>query len=877
MTPKKTIPLFRYTVLPLCLAFLFLTPYAGTAQEAAPSPLNNAAALYKDRKYRDLQNYLNQILPVLKGNDRSKALLYLGYSNDRLKNKAAAAEIFKKVGEDRSVSGRHRTEAWLAYAKMAERSGESPGSAYWKILEISGGNPNHREAARQYFQTIVSKTAVPARPGATETYVENNNYFGLSTRNAAVLFNRRTGLPAALWSGKRTDNLLNNDATNMPFWELRFNNAAGESRSVDSLETAEVHYEFLKSPAAPGLKIIYTLNTPPVKGEVTVTARCPADSSFPEMTVAFTNRNQGLRLWELDFPKLALCPSGKPEDNQVVFPWRRGRLWPLERFQQPNMQEYPGSSARFQFIALYGKFSGTYFSSLDNSGCEKIFREFYNPAANLFAVTVTQFPSGRGTPGNSITLPYSYKLGGFEGDWYDAARIYRQWWQQQPWAARGPLAFNKEVPEWLKKAPVFLRFYLRAGKNIGIEQNLKSALEWGEFLEHRPTPATLYHYSQFEEPANRPNYPVAEYYGYCAPPFPGLVEMLKTLREANIRPNVYLQSEIFNQDHPANAELEETIRVDVNGKPRLYVEERWIACRRSTLWRQRILEMSSHLLDMGFSGIYLDTYGKSKINHECFQTAHGHPCGGGNVDCAGQRGMGEQVKTLVKGRNHDFYIGGEACVEAFVDILDYKLNATNVYKDMVSLERVLYGDYYLSHGRVMNKSDDNNEGKLLAMDFLEGVIPGRFFCSSRKSLPQSAEGRKRLKETILYTEHALDYLRLGEMLRPLKFASPVPQQTVLDTVSNNPITLPSLANAVYRSWKDKSIGIAVINIADTEQENQIILPPPAEWGVSPEAELCAMNANGEKTPVGTLNTLKSLSVRLAPNGTAFFIVANPQK
>lgn len=77
-----------------------------------------------------------------------------------------------------------------------------------------------------------------------------------------------------------------------------------------------------------------------------------------------------------------------------------------------------------------------------------------------------------------------------------------------------------------------------------------------------------------------------------------------------IRTSVYLQSEIYNQYVPENKELEESNRLDENGKPQLYVKERYIACRRVGVWRKRYLEMCSHLLKMGFSGVYMGYFRK---------------------------------------------------------------------------------------------------------------------------------------------------------------------------------------------------------------------------------------------------------------------------
>ena len=39
-------------------------------------------------------------------------------------------------------------------------------------------------------------------------------------------------------------------------------------------------------------------------------------------------------------------------------------------------------------------------------------------------------------------------LGPFQGDWYDAGRIYRAWAVTAPWCAKGPLHERDDYPEW---------------------------------------------------------------------------------------------------------------------------------------------------------------------------------------------------------------------------------------------------------------------------------------------------------------------------------------------------------------------------------------------------------------------------------------------
>ena len=863
-----------YKIFNKSITILLLSATAFVCVASSPE-LEQATALFKKRKYRAASVSLEKIIPKLKGKDLSKAKLYLAYSFEKIKDLAKAEKVFLELANDPQVWGRHRSEACLALAKISEKKDKKTNKYYEKLLAIPGGHPKHRAKAISYLKAQNTKSSYTQKPSSLKKYIKNTKTRGINSGKTAIFFNARTALPEALWSGNN-NNIIANSDYKIPLWTLRFKTANNQIIELDSLDSSNIKYTFNKDSKTPELYITCDAKRNSASAQVKITVSCKAH--FIKMKLSAKNLSSELRLWEVDFPKLLLKPLGQSTANKVVYPWRRGRLANIEDFSYSTYQEYPGSSARFQFVAINNPQvrKGIYFACEDNNGNEKIFREFYNPATEKFLLSVTQFPLNRGKAGNNAEFDYSFKLGCFNGDWYDAARIYRTWWQKQPWARRGPLALNKQVSEWLKKAPVFLRFYLRKSRGLGIKENLRGAMAWANFLENRQAPATLYHYSQFEEPETRTKYPVAEYYGYCASPYPGLKGFLQKIKEIGIHPNVFLQSEIFNQDHDVEDTkyLKPTLRTNVNGKPVLYLNERWIACLASQRWQKRYLDMTRHLLDMGFEGLYMDTFGKNKINLECFDTSHGHACGGGNIDNFAQRQMGRKVLALVKGRSKDFYIGGEACVESFPEILDYKLNATNVYKNMLSLERALYGDYILSHGRVIRGNDENNDKKILAMDFIEGVIPGRYYCSGRKSMPKSKSAKAYLKKIIQYTENGVDYLRTGEMLRPLEFKDKIPTVTVVESVREKKIQLPAMKNAVYRSWKDKSIGIVIVNIADKEMTKALKLPDASEWKMSPSAKVYLMSPNGQKTFFAKLDKLKELVVKLPPDGIVFYIVSN---
>ncbi len=684
---------------------------------------------------------------------------------------------------------------------------------------------------------------------------------GFSANKISFAVDKQFGYPVRL-TVNGSENLLANHAGAYPFFEIYLTDKNNKRHSFGNYGRKPV-IQLL--PDGKGMTMTWKLGAATVTTAVTVNA-----DGMAEFNISVTNVKPEYRLVQVDYPMLAIRPRGESKNNMVILQDRRGRLRKLTDIINPAYKEYPCSNARFQMTAVYDDVNkkGVYLASQDNSGWEKIFWHYYIPEYDLDFFHLTRYPLNRGKAGNSLDKSFPVTMTAFDGDWYDAAQIYRKWTLQQPWAKNGPLHLNNEVPEFMKHAPVWLRFYLRESRGVRPKEVWEMSKAWADFLPGRKIPAELFHYSDFKEPNFKSKYPVCEYYGYKARPFPGLPETLKNIHALGIRCCVFLQSEIINQFNPANDALKPAYKLDADGKPRFYLGERSYVCRMSPVWQQRTEELVNHLLDMGFVGFYLDTFAKSTPNFECYADNHGHPAGGGNTDVLSQRAYGKMIRKIGKARVPDFYIVGEACTEPYMDILDVKENATHTDPDAIFLERTIYGEYYLPHGRTICDSDESYT-KFLGLDFLNGMIPGRFF----NAPPQDAHRRKVLKEVIAYTDTGYYYLRCGQMLRQLKFSG---NTTVTVTEMNNKIPIAQWQNTVFRSAQDNSVAIYVFHFGDAAGENTLLLPDGKEWNLPGTSKIFKLDAAGNRTLLGTLSENRQIPLKLEADAIAALLIV-PEK
>ena len=171
--------------------------------------------------------------------------------------------------------------------------------------------------------------------------------------------------------------------------------------------------------------------------------------------VAISNREDVI-IDQVDCPDLHGLGqiSSDPRRDYFAFPSGPGYLardplhnLPLARGIQNT---YPSTFATMQFDA--------YYSEERNFG---LYMAAYDPGANAKNLILSK--SDTSWMSLSISQPlaqvshrdyrpdFRFVVGVFSGAWYGAARIYRDWGLQQPWAIEGTLTTRTSTPDWFKK------------------------------------------------------------------------------------------------------------------------------------------------------------------------------------------------------------------------------------------------------------------------------------------------------------------------------------------------------------------------------------------------------------------------------------------
>ena len=138
------------------------------------------------------------------------------------------------------------------------------------------------------------------------------------------------------------------------------------------------------------------------------------------------------------------------DKNKLIYCDRGGRLISDPGIYGNTNGINPSFSASMQFMALYNVVSKDmlYLQSKDSEGYRKdLATQALGTETRMF---FTQYPENNIVPNITYESPYEVRMAFLSGTWYDAARRYRAWATQQPWASNGKLTSDSTIPNKLK-------------------------------------------------------------------------------------------------------------------------------------------------------------------------------------------------------------------------------------------------------------------------------------------------------------------------------------------------------------------------------------------------------------------------------------------
>ena len=534
--------------------------------------------------------------------------------------------------------------------------------------------------------------------------------------------------------------------------------------------------------------------------QVVVEARL-ADDALLRSRIIVDAVKEGAGLREVVFPVVeGIRPLAGAVNDRVLYAFRSGytRPSPVATGEALNMRYC--ISYYMQFTALLGGGRGIYIGEHDGTAAWKDMSWTPDVEAKTlsYAVSHPVLDWGGDAPVRHYELPGDCVLGPFQGDWYDAARIYRGWAITAPWCAKGPMHQREDTPKW------FLENDYWAVGHISDKDGIRREFVKRELFDF---PNTITHdYGYYAQPYQHDLDP--EYF----PPRPGSANyqrVLGELRERGARVVPYVMGWMWNaasEDYQRRGAKEKGAMLGEDRESVLWAElspaEECIAmCPASQIWRDKLTEVSMEFVKRYRNGgVYFDYF--SLHMNDCHNPAHGHALGGGDYWSRSVNGLFKQVRETVHKVDPEAIFGGEDAAEFCIDVLDAHYEMS--YFSDAPIWQAVYHDYTRLFGGMHWQEE---KPLFLGRQWLYGhmnQLSGSVGYATERTKASAWYG------TLLSCHHdfARPYLGYGEMLRPPAISGEVP--TLTDKSPYGPFTARAVEGTAWLA-PDGSVGIFFLN------------------------------------------------------------------
>ena len=595
---------------------------------------------------------------------------------------------------------------------------------------------------------------------------------------------------------------------NGPFWRIAYTGPDGAAEEIASDKAELIGVARSNS----GIQFAWQVGLGSHDAEVEMTIRADKGSPVSYWSLK-ADLPDGWKVARADFPILPGISLDAAKKMAVPFGWG------LEYDVKPGMNyeaTYPSMLAAMQFVAFYGGGKALYVGAHDPQANHKVFSAKADEHCASF--TCANWPGLAAKGGGKYAVPYEAAIGAFDGDWYQAAQVYREFALKAPWGKAGPVS-KRPIPQWVKDTDLWLR----------IESDYASTADLckraGEFFD---VPTALHWYRWHEIPFDT-LYP--DYF----PTKPGFAEGVKALQAEGFHVMPYINGRIVDPNSKGwNEEgLSKSAARQENGEPYTEVYGSKVPlhamCPYTKAWQDKVVSLVDRLThECGVDGVYIDQIGCAWA-YRCYDATHGHPVGGGHFWVDGYRKLLDKARAKLP---KDRMLTTEENIECWLDQFDALLLVNTpaaADKAVIPLFPAVYSGRTITFGFQYIGQDDIPQSlpfrAKMAREFVFGAQLG-WVRADAIMAPEAVKEAEFLRNLARCRHYGHEFLLTGRLLglvepsgdNPrVKFTAPGPfgGEYTLD--------VPSVCGSVWEA-EDGSIGIALANMSDVDRKVEFTAP-----------------------------------------------------
>jgi len=494
-------------------------------------------------------------------------------------------------------------------------------------------------------------------------------------------------------------------------------------------------------------------------------------NSFPNgliVTVTITTNNEksewdisvvGLdskSLLEVTYPKLNFKADGS---DTFLRPFCSGQEIdaPLASGLDTDLLYPRGSGATMQLSAYYNSSYGIYLTPHDPTAALKTIRTIAKDGG-LEYFNIYPIPN-KTVNGNDWQLPGYFALYTFDGNWYEAAQIYRDWASTE--ANFWPQTSAARNERQNKIGCIGAWAYMNV-KDMDIARN---EIEGFHDIVDVPVGILWYDWSTNVDGIDE-NYP--DYF----PEEPGMTEVVNEMQASGdvfIAP--YTNGRLYDislDDYNTNGEPYAT--KNENGD--VYLQhftgnDFAVMCPTQTSWQNTLIDVQDELTNrIGAKGSYLDQVCHA-LGIECMDDTHGHDLGGGNF---WREGYNSMLTSMQSTQPSDVFITAEGAAEYLNNELDGCYTLSWIYDKLVPAYPAVYSGKIQTFGISSGTSnyDTDQFYAKLATTFNFGIQVGGFTTSIHLDNNLNEEPARAYIRKLANLRYKLrEYMSFGKLLKPL--------------------------------------------------------------------------------------------------------------
>lgn len=499
---------------------------------------------------------------------------------------------------------------------------------------------------------------------------------------------------------------------------------------------------------------------------------------------------------------------------------------------------YPGHVASMQYFAYWGEKSGLYLGVHDPDACMKNFNATVEKGEGRIRAA---FPGVNiGAPGNSFALGGETRWQVFDGDWFDATAIYKDFVVNHakwlPEKGRPDTASQfKEIAYWIcdyipnseKQRDARPMTLATVSEKFGKDYWIDAAIELKKQLD---APVGYQVYNWHEIPFNI-NYP------HFLPARKEFLEGLPKLKDAGIYVFPYINAVSWEMDD-ADEGFDENFAnvgsrgaaIKPDGTPYFFPypqikatgEQTRLApmCPGFARWREIVEEVARGLeKTTAIDGIYFDQIA-AVAPLPCRSRDHGHLPGGGSYWSDGYCQTMAKINAD-KPKNAFYY--SESNAEAYASAFDGFLTWIWNRGDQVPAFPAIYSGYVQMLGRYTDGATRDDD-VYFRFHLAESLTYGQQLGWLNACVVYNDARMAFLKKVVAARREWTRLFNEGTLTRP-----PV-VETALEPTTSSGITMRPIIAGAWKDADDSKVVLFVVNISDQEADATLRLFPE-EYGV----------------------------------------------